>query len=122
MTKKILIVDDEPLVLMGVEAMVESLGFETVAVSSGNSALEILQNDADIAAMITDQTMPDISGDQLIAAARKLNPNLPALIMTGRSDMAKDMPINTGLLQKPFSTSEVEFALGAVLEAYNQAQ
>jgi CheY-like chemotaxis protein len=119
-TKMILIVDDEPLVLMGVEAMVESLGFETVAVSNGNKALEILQSDADIAAMITDQTMPNLSGKELIDAARILNMNLPIVIMTGRSDMAKDAGSNTGLIQKPFSTSELESALSAVLEASNQ--
>ncbi len=113
---KILIVDDEILVLMGVAAMTESLGYDIVTAGDGESALDIIRNDPAVMAMITDQTMPKMSGDALLAAVLNIKPGFPMVLMTGRID-GKDLIYGKiGLLQKPFTVSDLEAALNSALD------
>jgi len=66
----ILVVDDDVLIAMSTVAMVEDLGHSVIEANSGPDALEIIRGGATIDLMITDISMPKMSGAELILAAR----------------------------------------------------
>ncbi|MEZ5765954.1 MAG: response regulator [Xanthobacteraceae bacterium] len=66
---RILAVDDDPLVLMNVTALLEDLGHSVVEAPSGKAALEILRGGHCIDLLVTDQSMPGMTGVELAAAA-----------------------------------------------------
>ncbi|WP_319542330.1 response regulator [uncultured Pseudodesulfovibrio sp.] len=84
---RILFVDDEkPLTDIGRE-MLESCGFEVVTRTSSVEALEAFKykaNDFDL--IITDQTMPNMTGMEFAREVLKLRPNIPIILCTGFSD------------------------------------
>ena len=67
----VLAVDDDNLVLMNTVAMLEELGHSAMQASSGAEALALLQREPDVQLLITDQAMPEMTGAQLIEAARR---------------------------------------------------
>lgn len=81
----ILLVDDDPLVLQTSTSMLSELGYIVTVASKGREALEILsQHSFDM--LITDQTMPGMSGLELIKQVRKKNASMPVLLITGYSE------------------------------------
>ncbi len=80
----VLFVDDEPeLVEMGIE-MLRGLGYEPTGVSDPLEALARIQDDPSrYAALITDESMPGVSGTELASRARRAAPNLPVLVVSG---------------------------------------
>ena len=84
---RILFVDDEkPLVDIGRE-MLQSCGFEVVTRTSSVEALEAFRHRAgDFDLVITDQTMPNMTGMELAREILRLRPNMPIILCTGFSD------------------------------------
>ncbi|MFH1915028.1 MAG: response regulator [Pseudomonadota bacterium] len=84
---RILFVDDEkPLTDIGRE-MLESCGFEVVARTSSIEALEAFRHRAaDFDLVITDQTMPNMTGMELAREILKIRPDMPIILCTGFSD------------------------------------
>jgi PAS domain S-box-containing protein len=114
---RILFVDDEePLARLGAE-MLRGLGYDVVASTSSTEALERFRKDPEaFDLVITDQTMPGMSGESLARELLRLRPNLPIIQCTGFShtmsaDKAKAMGIKEYLL-KPVGRHE----LGAVVQ------
>lgn len=82
---KILIVDDEKMIRMGIKKVIdwEALGIcEVFTASSAREALEIIE-EYEPEIMITDIQMSEMTGLQLIEAARKRQPKLRVLVLTG---------------------------------------
>jgi PAS domain S-box-containing protein len=84
---RILFVDDEkPLTDIGRE-MLESCGFEVVARTSSIEALEAFRHRAaDFDLVITDQTMPNMTGMELAREILRIRPDMPIILCTGFSD------------------------------------
>ncbi len=84
---RILFVDDEkPLTDIGRE-MLQSCGFEVVTRTSSVEALEAFKHKAhDFDLVITDQTMPNMTGLELAREILKIRPNMPIILCTGFSD------------------------------------
>jgi len=84
---RILFVDDEkPLVDIGRE-MLQSCGFEVVTRTSSVEALEAFRHRAaDFDLIITDQTMPNMTGMELAREVLRIRPNMPIILCTGFSD------------------------------------
>lgn len=103
---RILLVDDDPLVLITLTEMLRELGHEIVEASSGQEALKALKSGEEVDLIITDCAMPDISGFRLAEEIRGFWPELPVLLTTGFADQGAE---ETGLprLNKPFSESEL---------------
>ncbi|SHN42066.1 PAS domain S-box-containing protein [Duganella sacchari] len=106
--KKILLVDDEPLVRTVTMEMLADLGYDVVEAEDGASALTVLQAHADIDLLVTDVGLPNgMNGRQLADAVRTRVPEVPVLFVTGYAEHAV---LNHGhlergmlILTKPFT-------------------
>ena len=84
------------------------LGYEVVACSSGYEALQVfLQTPQSFDLVITDQTMPHMTGESLVQALRRIRPDIPVILCTGYSnsinaDKARTQGIEV-FLMKPLS-------------------
>lgn len=107
-------VDDDPIILMNTAALLEDLGHRVFEAGSGAEALELLAANAQIDLLITDQSMPEMLGTDLIAAARAFRPSLPVILATGYSAETIDGTLNVTRLAKPFSFAELEAAVKRV--------
>jgi PAS domain S-box-containing protein len=106
----VLAVDDDALVLMNMGAMLEDLGHRVFTAASGRQALEILRGEA-IDLLITDQAMPQLTGLQLIEAARAEHPGLLAILATGYAELPAGSTTAVVRLEKPFLQSQLERAI-----------
>ena len=119
-TKKILIVDDEPSMRMALSESLDSCGYQTEAVSSGEEALKIFdQNLWDL--VITDMRMPGISGMDVLRGVRKQTKETPVVLITayGTVNTAVDAMKEgaTEFIMKPFSLEELEGAVRKIFAA-----
>ncbi len=85
-TEKILVVDDEASIAAMVRRKVESLGYQVTATTSSMEALELFRSQPDsFDLVITDQTMPELTGEQLAIEMMNIRPDIPVIMCTGYS-------------------------------------
>ncbi len=107
---RILIVDDDPGQRSLLTSFLQSQGLETIAVDSGEKALETLRQHS-FNMMISDVRMPGMSGLETLRHARKLYTSLPVLLVTAYSDVRdavgamRDGAVN--YLSKPIDLDEL---------------
>jgi CheY-like chemotaxis protein len=83
-TERILFVDDEPSIVHISRAILTTLGYSVHAETESMAALEkIQQNPALYDLLITDQTMPGLTGSELAKAVQAIRPGLPVILCTG---------------------------------------
>jgi CheY-like chemotaxis protein len=116
----ILLVDDHEEVRSTTAAVLEELGHEVIEAANGNEALAALQNGAaacDI--LVSDYAMPSISGTEVVRRARRLRPDIPALIVTGyaEAEAIQGRPDGVEILLKPFTPSALEGAMARALQS-----
>lgn len=117
--ERILLVDDEDQIARMLEQMLASLGYRVRAVSDPIEALEIFENTPQaFDLVITDMTMPKITGDLLARELMKIRPEIPVILCPGFSklideDRAQKIGIRR-LIMKPAIKSEIA---GAIREA-----
>lgn len=80
----VLVVEDEPSLAMLESEMLERAGFKVEHVALGRSALRVLDS-RDVAVVVTDYTMPDMTGADFMAALRG-HSTVPVIAVTGHSD------------------------------------
>jgi DNA-binding response OmpR family regulator len=102
---RLLVVDDDPAVLTFLRLSLELDGFSVVDASDGAGALSCLTNDID--ALITDLTMPNMDGLELISRVRQIRQDLPVLIVSGNYGQYSNRLTGLNWLQKPFAIGEV---------------
>jgi PAS domain S-box-containing protein len=115
--RTILVVDDDPLIAMSTVDMLEDLGHEVIGASSGAQALDILRDGGKIDLLITDFSMPVMTGLQLAKAVRKLRPKLPILLATGYAELPPDSEINLPRLGKPYLQEQLAAEIAKLLHA-----
>ncbi|MBB4038540.1 PAS domain S-box-containing protein [Microvirga flocculans] len=81
----ILVVDDEPDILIAIEDLLED-DYRVLTASTPIKALDILRREPDIAVIISDQRMPEMQGDEFLAKARELS-DAEAILLTGYADL-----------------------------------
>ncbi len=116
----ILLVDDEPAVLRAAERGIRSAGMRVVTAPSASRALELLDTFDDIALMITDQTMPEMTGLSLAERVRDLRPTLPIILSTGYTGRLSNERLRAAgvrtMLDKPYTLAQLTDAIGVALE------
>ncbi len=118
--KRVLLVDDEPDLVSLTGQMLRSLGYEVVAFNRSVEALEFLKaGTGEIDGIISDQTMPEITGLELARRAREMRPGLPILLVTGYSEaLSPERVEDAGVsrtLMKPYTRRALGLALGNIL-------
>lgn len=107
----VLLVDDEPFLLEVFTQVLSAYGYCVEAVSTGKEALERLVRTPAVELLVTDQTMPSMTGLELARRAKELVPDLPILLCTGfQDDQLLDQARETGIrrvLSKPLELSEL---------------
>ncbi|HEX9629005.1 MAG TPA: response regulator, partial [Pyrinomonadaceae bacterium] len=114
---RVLVADDDPLTLRMVTAIVETEGYEAVAVADGRQALTLLQQEASFSAAIFDMMMPHLQGLDLILymkADERLR-GIPVGMITAELDpKVWDDSVAAGacvFLPKPFTPPQVQMML-----------
>nr|WP_218892738.1 hybrid sensor histidine kinase/response regulator [Duganella sp. 1224] len=110
--KKILVVDDEPLVRTVAVEMLDDLGYDVIEADDGPSALALFAGHQDIDLLVTDVGMPNgMTGRQLADAIRARRPDLPVLFVTGYAEHAV---LNHGHLERGMQILTKPFAADAL--------
>ena len=115
----ILLVDDDPYILEGIGADLESHGFQVTKADSGDTALEVLQeNKFDL--VITDLVMEDTDGIQVLKKTKALNVDTMVIILTGYGDMKSAIEAlrqeADDYLLKPCESAELLYRVNHCLE------
>jgi PAS domain S-box-containing protein len=115
-----LVVDDQPEVRDVLTRMLEVLGFEVLACSNGQAALDLLAERARaVRVVFLDMAMPGLSGEQTLRRLHERHPHLPVVMVSGNSelDLRGDLSALGArtLLQKPFTFKVLSERLRAVL-------
>jgi PAS domain S-box-containing protein len=118
----VLVVDDYPLVRQTVCQILTKAGYKATAMESGEDALAWLQAGGHADLLVTDQTMPGMSGYELIDEVGRFLPDLPTLLMTGYDQVGdlNDTNHRVTVLRKPFERmtflNRIEELIGALTE------
>jgi PAS domain S-box-containing protein len=117
---RVLFVDDDEQIARCVGRMLEGIGCEARTSSSGEEALERLQEDpGGFDLVITDQNMARMSGTGLVEQVRRIRPELPVILCTGYvDDFTRDFAHRQGFrayLAKPVEPGELERSVRQVL-------
>ncbi len=110
--QRILFVDDEPALVDIGKKMLEHLGHEVIIRTSSLEALEAFRNNPErFDLVISDKTMPQMTGFDLARELKQIRPDIPIILCTGfsdttDSDKAKAMGIS-GLVMKPIVMREM---------------
>ena len=119
--KRILIVDDEPAITHFYTELFEGQGFAVKSYNDPVEALIYFQTDSGaVDLVLTDQTMPGMTGAEMAQEMLKQRPNLPVILATGYSDLideqdAKKMNIRA-FLNKPVVTDRLLALIGELLQ------
>jgi PAS domain S-box-containing protein len=111
----ILVVDDDALVATITTDMLEDMGHDVLATHSGAEALAVLRDERRVDLMITDVSMPIMTGLQLARAARHLRPDLPILLVTGYAELPSEETMSLPRLGKPYTGSQLAAEIAKLL-------
>jgi len=122
--KKILIIDDEPLITSCLTEVLRYEDFEIIAFNNPNEGLDYyLAHPKEISLIITDQTMPGLTGLALSKKILDLGHDVPIILCTGYSEMALDITdIETGIdiiMNKPFKDKVLLKNINNLLRVYD---
>jgi CheY-like chemotaxis protein len=121
-SETVLVVEDEDVLRKLVQRILEVHGYTVHAASNGTAALRFLEQSSGIVKLLlTDIVMPQMSGIQLVAEARRRHADLPALFMSGYPDLAEPqgdgIPHGAELLCKPFTSDALARAVRKALDS-----
>ena len=125
-TENILVVDDEISLVEITKIRVEDLGYTATATVSSKQAVELFLSDpAAFDLVITDQTMPEMTGEEMARRILQVRPDMPIMLCTGYSvsmdsELAQKMGIKAYLM-KPVSKLELATTIRRVLDESGSA-
>jgi two-component system, cell cycle sensor histidine kinase and response regulator CckA len=121
--ERILVVDDEPLLATAMKAMLERLGYRVEYRTEGIDALEAIRHQLDdnpFDLVITDMTMPRLSGTDLARELQQAQPGLPVILCTGFSEKVDAERARTagcqGFLMKPVALNDLAPLVRKILD------
>ena len=118
---KVLLVDDEKMVLEVGKAILQRLGHEVITAESGAEALDQWgQHQNSIGCVVLDLTMPGMNGKETFERLRGMSPELPIIIASGLAvdqvnSQFDDMP-PTSVIQKPYQIADLSDKIQGILK------
>lgn len=118
---KILLIDDEEAVLKSLQLILQIRGFEIEGSTNPQEALELLRaNPKHFNLIITDMTMPVMTGDKLAIEALKIRHDIPIVLCTGFNEKIDEEKVKsigiTKYIEKPFTEEEIFQVIKEALE------
>ncbi len=109
--ERILFVDDEEIIVHSVRNMLEHLGYQVTALMDSQEALNLFSaNPSQFDLVITDQTMPFMTGEDLGRELMRIRSDIPVILCTGYSDLvSSEEAMKKGFrdfIMKPFTVRE----------------
>jgi CheY-like chemotaxis protein len=108
--KTVLFVDDQQIVLDVGSLMLQKLGYNVLAVSNGNRAINILKKNK-VAFVLLDMLMPDMNGFQIYHKLKKIQPNVKIILTSGHAVFQSERRSESigfdGFIQKPFNLKQL---------------
>ena len=120
-SERILFVDDEKMLNDVAEQILSELGYEVTCATEGKQALEMIKADPDrFDLILTDQTMPEMTGKELAHEIMKINSQLPVILCTGYSNKISAQDIGKegirAFCTKPLRLAELSVVVRQVLD------
>lgn len=120
--KKVLLIDDEPAILLMLKKMVERAGYEVDMASNGIEGINLL-NKYSFDLVITDIIMPEREGLEIIAELRRDQPGVKVIAISGGGRLSPEGYLESANLlgadivfKKPFSQKDMVKAIKSLLE------
>ncbi|MFH1062171.1 MAG: response regulator [Candidatus Omnitrophota bacterium] len=111
---KILAVDDEIAISSILDKFLTKCGYQVIVANGGEQAIKIISEHKDIDLMVLDIKMPGVSGVDVLHVLRKLNNNIPVIILSGSIGIQENVEILNDLgydeervLYKPIDLNEL---------------
>lgn len=118
---RILIVDDDPLVLELLGISIGSFGFDCTSANNGKEAIAILQKE-NFEIVITDMMMPEVDGMQLLEYVKNNAPHTDVIVVTGYTGTFSYMDViragASDFISKPFNTDELEAKINRIIREH----
>jgi YesN/AraC family two-component response regulator len=126
--QKILIVDDEPHILLMLKKMLEPSGYEIDLAANGNEGVELFRkSQADL--VITDIIMPEKEGLETIREMRRIKPDLKIIAMSGGGKVSAENYLEIAkifgasrIISKPFTKQEMVTAVQELIRKGDAAE
>lgn len=115
---RILVIDDDPDVRFILQEALKKIGYEVQAVESGLEGIEAMRSERFHLAIVN-LKMPHIGGKEAIEEIRKIDPQIPVVVVTGSPDWpTEELKAEIqGLIYKPFRLKELRSLVRDVLQA-----
>jgi signal transduction histidine kinase/CheY-like chemotaxis protein len=119
--ERILFVDDEEIIVQSVWNMLVRLGYKVVTVTDSEAALNLFsEKPSEFDLVMTDQTMPAMTGENLGKELMRIRPDIPVILCTGYSDLISSERAMAmgfrGFIMKPFTLRESAELVRRVLD------
>jgi two-component system, response regulator PdtaR len=113
----VLVVEDHPLVRMGVLELMIEAGFETLEASSASEAIQILEARPEIHLVLTDAETPGtMDGIELAHYIRNRWPPIRLIVVSGKRPIAsEELPAETRFFHKPYREASIVEAVISIL-------
>jgi CheY-like chemotaxis protein len=116
---RVLLIDDDPVVRDSIQALLEYLGYQCGAAADGPSGLRLFEGEPwDL--VLTDLTLPGMTGWQIVDAVRKRVPRLPVIVMSGADHLSvrtAAAQCRVSVLFKPFGLDALQGIVVSALHA-----
>ena len=104
----VLLAEDEFLIRAVLVDALSDVGVECIEAATGREALDVIESDRPLGAIIVDIGLPDMSGEKVIEAAARHRPDVPIIRCSGASASSALSPgIRMHSFPKPYSASEL---------------
>ncbi len=120
-TENVLVVDDEDHLVFLMKTILGRLGYKVTAMTSSLEALELFKKDPqryDI--IITDLTMPNLTGDRLASEVTAIRPDMPVIISTGYTDAVDSEKVKqsgiAAFIAKPYQKQDLAKTIRLILD------
>jgi CheY-like chemotaxis protein len=119
----ILLIDDEAQIISMEQQMLENLGYQVTARTDSIEALrEFSQQPQNFDLVITDMTMPQMTGDELAQKLLDIKPDIPVILCTGfNEDITEEKALSMGIqkfVMKPVIKSDLAATIRSVLDQH----
>ena len=122
---RILVVDDDPVILELIDEILKAHGYDVVTAPNGKSGIKELERDF-FDLVLTDLVMPDINGMDIVAYVTEKSPNTKCIILTGYGTISSSVDaMKRGAfdyISKPMTSSELIVVIEKALEFKNLEQ